>query len=140
MIQTKVIATIAIVLSSFSGFSQKDQSIATIDVTRAKQAYEKEAMYFYEHNWKAFREEALKLKYISGYQLIRTSPDTTGWFNIILITQFQDSVQRKKVEENFRPIMNRLSPNGPRMLNDVKRSEFLKPAGSYVGKTVFADK
>ncbi len=120
---------------SINGFSQ---TIATIDITRAKQAYEKEAIYFYENNWKVFREEALRLKYISGYQLIRTETDSTGWFDIILITQFADSVQRKKVEENFRPIMNRLSPNGPRMLNDVKRSEFLKPGGSYKGKTLFA--
>jgi hypothetical protein len=136
MKNSKSFLLLAGVMAFFCGFAQA-QTIATVDITRAKQAYEKEALYFYEQNWKAFREEALKLRYISGYQMIKTAPDTTGWFDIILITHFQDSVQRQKVEENFRPIMTRLSPNGPRMLNDIKRSEFLKPAGSYKGKTVF---
>ena len=131
-----LLPTIAFLALSLTGFSQS-QHIATVDIVNAKTAYEKEAIFFYEHNWKAFREEALKLGYVSGYELIKAPADTTGWFKIILITHFGDSAQYKKVEENFRPIMSRLSPNGPKMLNDVKRSEFLKPLGSHRGQVLF---
>lgn len=110
--------------------------IATVDIIKARAQYEKEAMYFFEQNWKPFREEALKLNHISGFQLIKTAADSTGLFNIVLITQFSDSTQFKKVEENFRPIMKRLSPTGPRMLNGVTRKEFIESGSGLTGTII----
>jgi hypothetical protein len=114
--------------------------IATIDITKAQVDYEKEVMFFFHNNWKPFREEALKANYISGYQLIRTQPDSTGLFNVILITQFADSLQFKNVEGNFRPIMKRLSPNGPKMLNGVLPKEFIESSTGFSGIVVAENK
>ncbi len=134
----KVSFATAFVLACFHGFSQS--SIALINTVKAKQVYEKEVMYFYENNWKAYRQEALKAGYISGYQLIKSRPDSTGLFSVILVTQFPDSITFRNVEENFRPIMQKLSPNGPKMLNALKRNEILQTVGSYEGKVIFEDK
>lgn len=119
--------------------SNASAQIATVDIVKGKQAYEKEVMYFYEQNWKAFRAEALREKFISGYQLIKTKADSTGYFNVILITRFADSASFKQVEQNFRPIMKKLSPKGPKMLNDVKRQEFLEFNASYAGSVIIQD-
>lgn len=134
---TQIIFVVALLIFTGKSFSQ-ELPIATVDIVKGKQVYEKEVMYFYEQNWKAFREEALLQKHISGYRLIKTKPDDTGHFTLILITQFPDSTAFKRVEENFRPIMKKLSPKGPRMLNDVKREQFLQFVAGYTGSLVFS--
>lgn len=120
--------------------SSVSAQIATVDIVKGKAIYEKEVMYFFENNWKPFREEALRMNYISGYQLLRTLPDSTGLFNVILITQFADSTQFNNVEENFRPIMKRLSPTGPKLLNGVTRKEFIDSATGFSGSVVAENK
>lgn len=107
------------------------QETSTIDVVKVKAQYEKEAMYFYNENWKAFRELAFKKGIISGYELLRTPKDSTNHFELILITKYKDRPSFEKSEENFRPIMKQVSPNGPRMLNDIDRKVFLTYLTGY---------
>lgn len=113
------------------------QHISTVDIVKGKQEYENEVMFFYKENWEAFRKEALKQKVISGYQLLRTKTDSTGYFTLVLITEYKDSIAFSKSEELFRPIMKKISPNGPRMMNDVPRSSILKYIEGYEVKEVF---
>jgi hypothetical protein len=108
------------------GFTQKSSEYVTVDIVKAKEEFSKEAMFFYEKNWKTFREEAYKLKHITGFELIKGNVDSTGWFTITLITVYKDSLSFAKAEANFAPIMKRISPNGPQMLNNIQRNQFLK--------------
>lgn len=105
--------------------------ISTIDIVKCSEALEKEALYYYEQNWKAFRAAALDKGFISGYQLLRTPTDSTSHFNLILITEYPDSTSYSQLEENFQSVMKKISPNGPKMLNDVKRSDFLEYVAGY---------
>lgn len=126
--KNRFIGLALLALLSLSGWAQK---LTTVDIVKIQSQYAKEAAYFYEANWKAFRVEALKQKHISGYELLRTAPDSTGHAYFILLTEYPDSLTYGRREENFAPIMKRISPNGPRMLNDVPRSKFLEYVTGY---------
>ena len=99
---------------------------ATIDFIKCHENHEEEALFYYENNWKLFRQEALKQKVISGYEMHKTKTDSLGFFKIILITKYADSTSYNKAEENFAPIMKSMRPNGPKLLNAMKPREFLE--------------
>lgn len=107
------------------------QNIKTMDIVKVNARYEKEALYFYNENWKAFRNEALKKGFISGFEMLRTATDSTNHFQLILITEYADSTSFQNMERNFEPIMKAISPKGPRMLNEVPRKEFLEYIVGY---------
>lgn len=109
----------------------RGQQLTTLDIVKVNASYEKEALYFYQENWKAFRELALQKGVISGYEMHRTATDSTQHFQLILITRYPDSTALANSEENFRPIMKEVSPQGPRMLNHVDRKEFLEYVSGY---------
>jgi hypothetical protein len=117
--------------------AQKKQQIVTTDMLSVNQVFEKEAIFFYEKNWKAFRDQALKQKFISGYQLIMSAPDSTGSIQIVLLTMYPDSVSFANSEKNFRPIMKKISPNGPHLLNEINIREKFQYVGGTEGKTLF---
>lgn len=108
--------------------------VSTIDVVRVKGEYEKEAVYFYENNWKVFREEAMREGYISGFELVKSDVDSVGVMAMFLVTHYKDSASYGGSEKNFGGIIKRMSPGGPKMLNSVVRREFILSAESYSGK------
>lgn len=110
--------------------------ITTIDAVKAKSEYEREAIYFFENNWKPFREAALEEKVISGFELVKSDPDSTGVTTIWLVTHYQDTPTYENAEKNFQGIIRRISPGGPKMLNAVPRKEFIISVESYHGKTL----
>lgn len=97
----------------------------TLDIISCVPAFERECLHFYEQNWAQFRVSALELGHISGYQLLRTAPDRSGGLTLVLLTEYPDSVTYSRAEENFQPLMRELRPDGPALLNDVPRSEFV---------------
>lgn len=116
------------------------QKISTINIVKVNANYEKEAMYYYNENWKEFRKLALQEGVISGFEIMRTATDSTNHFQLILITEYSDSTSFSKSEENFEPIIKRVSPNGPKMLNKVGRKEFLEYVANYVTLSLDAEK
>lgn len=110
-----------IILPTSSG-----QKITSIDIVQAKQGDMREVNYFYENNWLKFRKEALSGDFISGYKYLQSPIDSYGLVTITLITEYKDSAQYKLREENFRPIMKKISPDGPNYLNNRKNRDFLK--------------
>jgi hypothetical protein len=116
------------------------QGYTTIDVVKIDQKYYKEAMYFYNENWTAFRKEALKQRFISGYKMVKTPADSTQHYQLILITEYADSLTYNRKEENFSPIMKKISPNGPKMLNDIPRSRFLEYLAGYDAYDIVEDR
>jgi hypothetical protein len=112
------------------------QKYATVDIIKVKAKYEKEAMYFYTENWQAFRKKALTEKVISGYEFLKTETDTTEHFHLILITEYPDSLKFHNQEANFRPIMQSISPNGPKLLNDKPIKEIVQYLQGYDAVTL----
>lgn len=104
--------------------AQSSASVTIIDFVKIRNGLRQEVLYYYENNWKASRETALEKKYISAYRVYSTIPDSIGDFDLMLITEFADSIQYNAREENFREIINTVSPEGPKLLNKLKPNEF----------------
>ena len=115
---------VGIVILCVQALVMNAQSIWIMDFVEVKNDNVQEAEYFIQQNWKVFREEALKKHFIKSYQVLKTRPDSTASFSYVLMTEFADSVSFKAVEENFRPIMKALRPNGPIYLNELRRQDF----------------
>jgi len=95
-----------------------------------------EARYFFENNWRVFREAAVKRGIIESFDYIETA-NRDAAFDIILITRYANEEQYKNSEKAFEPILKELRPNGPLMKGSLKRDAIIKTVYSYVGKSVF---
>jgi hypothetical protein len=115
---------ISIVFFTTCSFAQTTLPISVVDFVKIKNGKEKEAIYFYENNWKVYRDMALKKGYIKSYKLLKTSADTLSNFDIILITEYADTLQLKLSEDRFRQIIKQVNPGGPKLLNEVKPVDF----------------
>lgn len=122
---------------SFAVFSQK---VSTFDIVKVDANFEKEAMYFYNINWREFRKEALKQKVITGFEMYKLAIDSTKHFDLTLVTTYKDEKAYHQAEEKFRPIMKKVSPNGPKYLNEIKREQFLLYVAGSEGKVVYSEK
>lgn len=105
-------------------YAQKASYVA-MDIIKVKNGLWNEALYFFENNWKVYREEAIKQGIISSYQMLVNKADSVS-NNIILITEYPDSLSYLKSEENFRPILKKLRPEGPAYLNEKRRNDFVQ--------------
>ncbi len=120
--------------------SQAQNSITKIDFVKIKNGKRIEAIYFYENNWKVYRDIALEKGYIKSYKLLSTASDSTANFDLMLITEYIDSLQEKLSEERFQQIIKTSSPNGPRLLNNLKPNEFRLNLFLKEASTIFSGK
>ena len=120
----KNILICCIILFPLIGKAQTQKTISIYDFVKIKNNHTKEALYFYEQNWKHYRDIALKKKYIVSYRLVSALPDSASDFNLILITEYADSLAYAKSEENFAQIIKETRPNGPILLNELKPADF----------------
>lgn len=104
--------------------AQKSAYVA-MDIVKVRDGLWNEALYFFENNWKVFREDAIKQGIINSYQILVNNADSVS-NNIILITQYSDSLSYTKSEENFRPILQKIRPTGPIYLNEKRRNDFME--------------
>ena len=131
----------ALLLFANISFGQSETTITTIDFVKIKNNKRQEALYFYENNWKVYRDIALKNDYIKSYKLLTTSADTTANFDLILITEYADSSQFKLNEERFQQIIKATRPNGPKLLNELKPNDIRQNLFFKTTETLFsADK
>jgi len=112
---------ICFLLMSFSGAAQ---TISVMDFVQVKESRRAEAVYFYENNWKLYRDIALKKGFILSYRLEEVMSDTAGSFNLVLITEYRDSIFYHHSEANFREILSTARPNGPLLMNHLQPAEF----------------
>ena len=105
-------------------YAQKASYVA-MDIVKVKNGLWNEALYFFENNWKLYREDAIRQGIISSYKLLVNKADSVS-NNIILITEYPDSLSHRKSEENFRPILKKIHPNGPIYLNEKRRNDFMQ--------------
>lgn len=110
------------------------------DFVKIKDGRRDEALYFYENNWKIYREEAKKRGVIESFELIEARSDKSPDFDLILITRYRGEENYKNSEKNFEPILKQLRPNGPVFKNTLKAEEFRQSVFLYTGKSIFASR
>lgn len=120
-------------------FCQKG-NIQVIDFVKVKENRFNEANYFYENNWKVYRDLAIKKGFVKSYKLLSVQSDSATDFNFILITEYADSNQLKLSEPRFQEIIKKLRPSGPVLLNELKPSDFRITVFSKKTETVFSSK
>jgi hypothetical protein len=120
----KKIILITLLFNAQALFAQYQNSISTIDFVKIKNEKRNEALFFYENNWKIYRDIAIAKDFIKSYKLISTSSDSTANFDLLLITEYKDSIQYNLREERFQKIIKEINPNGPKLLNNFKPSDF----------------
>ncbi|MCW5909752.1 MAG: hypothetical protein KIT62_01700 [Cyclobacteriaceae bacterium] len=119
--------------------AQQPKPVSDIDFVRIKNGKTAEAMFYYENNWKVFRQRALEKGYIKSFKLLRTQADSLADFHIVLITEYSDSIQYKAKEENFMPIIREVARGGPKLLNELKPRDFVTVVFSKKAITEFED-
>jgi hypothetical protein len=120
--------------------AQKSGPVLAMDFVQVKDQHFAEAMYFYNQNWKLYREAALQKGFITGYRMVQIQRDSMAPFDLVLITEYADSAQYKQSEKNFEGIIRELRPDGPLLLNglkpgDFRRNLFFKEALQLAGST-----
>lgn len=105
-------------------FGQSPRSVSIVDFVKINNGKINETVFYYENNWKVYRDIALERGYIKSYKLLTTSADSSSSFDLILITEYSDSLQFKLREERFLEIIKENRPQGPILLNDLKPNEF----------------
>jgi hypothetical protein len=116
--------------------SQAPEGITTIDFVKIASGREAEARFFYENNWLVFRKEALKRRFIAGYQLLAVK-DSTADYDAMLITHYRDSTQYAAIEKRFSEVMKEIQPSGLKLLNSFKPRDITTIVRSHVGKTIY---
>jgi hypothetical protein len=119
-------------------FGQSETTITMIDFVKIKNNKRQEALFYYENNWKVFRDVALEKGYIKSYKLLTTSADTTANFDLILITEYADSSQFKLSEERFQQIIKETRPDGSKLLNELKPNDFRQNVFFKKTETLFS--
>ena len=120
-----------------SGNAKKaDEIYVTMDFVKIKEGKRDDTMFFYEKNWKVYREEALKRGIIHSFELLESVPVATAPFDLILITRYKGEEQHKSSEKNFEPILKELRPNGPELKSTLKPDELRQRVFIYEGKAL----
>lgn len=104
--------------------AQNNSSVYILDFVKIKDDKIQETLYFYENNWKEFRDIALQKGYIKSYQLLKMQANNQADFDLILMTEYADSTQYQLAEERFQEIIREHSNQGIKLLNDLKPADF----------------
>ena len=116
--------------------SASDEIFTVADFVKIKNGRRDEAIYYYENNWKVYREAALKRGVIHSYELIETKADGGADFDLILITRYAGEAQLQASEKNFEPILKEIRPDGARLKNEFKPEDFRQNVFVKIGKII----
>lgn len=115
------------------------QEVTIHDYVKTIDGNREELIYYYENNWKVFRDIALERGFIKSYELMVTEPDSLADFDIILITKYENEEAYDKGEERFQMIIREVIGDGaPKLLNELKPGEFRKNQFHKISRTMFS--
>ncbi|TJY36434.1 hypothetical protein [Pontimicrobium aquaticum] len=114
---------IALIIGSQT-FGQIDDRISTIEFVEVLNNNKKEALYYFQNNWKVLRVKAMKKNYIHSYQLLETQKSDEAPFQLMLVTTYLNKVQYDQREDHFQELIK--ESGGLKLLNDKKPTEFRK--------------
>ena len=118
------------VLFAFGLANADSSKISVTEGIAVKNGHHKEAVFYYENNWLAFRKEALKLGYIDSYELIVSENDDDD-ADILLVTNFSSRAQFNAIEERYK---NLTQGKELQLLNDIPPKEFRQSVFIFTGK------
>ena len=133
----KSMITVFLICVTAAAFAQGSRAVSDIDFVKIKNGKKAEALYFYENNWKVYREIALQKGYIKSYKFFTAKPDSLATFDIVMVTEYADSVQFKRSEENFNKIIKETRPNGAKLMNDLKPADFRINLYSKIAESLY---
>lgn len=133
-------------LKKLTHLIEKETTIEVSECIKVLNENLNEALFYYENNWFFFREQAFKKGYISGYEFDYPSATALlrqnwksfkapkefkpsgylGNCDISLKTIYRNAKQYKNSDDNFQNLIKSLRPSGPKLLNQLKPSEFRK--------------
>lgn len=113
-----------LLVASSSIFSQNKPRLSSIDFVTVLNNNNAETLYYYQNNWKALRQEALKNDYIESYKLLELEPSEDTPFNFILITTYRNQEQYENRETHFQALIK--SSGGLKLLNHIQPKDFRK--------------
>ncbi len=135
---TKMMLTFFLLLSPSAVFCQKSKSISVIDYVKIREGKRAEALFFYESNWKRYRDVALGKGFIRSYHLLANTSPQVKEYDLILITEYADENQSRLGEERFNQIIKEVAPEGPKLLDDLKPADFRVNVSSVTTETIFS--
>lgn len=112
-----------------------DGPILIIEYVKILNDKKEEALYYYQHNWKAFRDVALASKYIKSYQLLDLNHNNSE-YDLLLITEYPNWEAYEKGEERFQNIIKTTRPNGPEFLNELRPNDFRQTLSAATLKSI----
>lgn len=117
------IAWSCLILFSNSIIAQTDREITSTDFVKILNENTKEALFYYENNWKQLRIKALEKGYIKSYKLLQII-DSNAEFQLLLQTTYANKAQFDKREEHFQELIK--AQGAVKLLNDKKPQDFRK--------------
>jgi thiol-disulfide isomerase/thioredoxin len=111
--------------------------ISVVEFVKVKGGKRDEARYYYENNWRAYRDAAVKRGVIDSFEYIEVAAPHNAAFDIILITRYKGEAQFKNSEKAFEPIMKELRPKGPLLKGMFKPDDFREIVHSYTSRSIF---
>ena len=134
--QAKKIMLLAILLISLTAGFTQDTAVTSVDIVKVKNGYVNEATYFFENNWKLYRDSALANNFISGYRIMKTVADSAQT-TFMLFTEYRSRQSYFDREKNFQPLMKKLRPSGPIYMNNLKRDDILHRSENFLMHDLF---
>ncbi|AUP77188.1 hypothetical protein [Flavivirga eckloniae] len=120
----KIVLFFIVLASSVVSYGQHDHKISTIDFVQILNDNKKEAIYYYQNNWKVLRNMAIEKKYIESFQILETSANEAAPFHLMLITTYLNEEQYKLREDHFSELIK--EKGKLKLLNDKKPGAFRK--------------
>ena len=120
----KKLIPIFLLLLTLASANAQSPPLTFVEYVKIIDPYEEEALFYYEQNWKFFRDAAHKKGYVSGYLLLKV--EDVDEYDLLLVTSFASSEQYDEVEDRFKEIMGVHRPDGPKLLNEITPSQFRK--------------
>lgn len=130
--------SVLLLLFSAITIASHAQTVLVMDFVKIRNGKEAEALFFYENNWKLYRDIALEKGFITAYRLEKTTADSSASFDLVLITEYADSSMYRKSEDNFRAILSTSRPNGPLLLNELQPADFRQNVFVKVTETLYS--
>lgn len=109
---------------SCSAWAQSKAKITVIEFVEILEDQKKEALYYYENNWKLLRVAARAEGYIDSFQMIEIAHSQELPAHLLLITNFKDKAQYEAAEGNFKKLM--AGHGEMRLLNHQQPDNFRK--------------
>ena len=110
------------------------QEISTIDFVQVLEDNEKEAIYYYKHNWEVLREMAQDKGYIQSYQFLKTEYTEEAPFHLMLVTTYANEKQYEIRELHFAEVIK--EKGSLELMNNKKPDEFRRTLFSKEARNI----